>query len=113
MFLKGSTLIEGKNLSKIKTATFRRVNARDTLKINTNQIYIYEVLNHTAIKGSNAFLPVKEDYILPGERDPGWNNFRFDQEDYKFINCAFPNLLKKEILPEDGNAIEPQLLMIF
>ena len=93
-------------LSKLKTTTYRKVNARDTLKINTNRIYIYEVLNHNKIKGSNAFLPVKEDFIIPEERNLGWHNFRFDQEHYKFINCTFRNSLTKIILPEDGNTVQ-------
>ena len=58
------------------------------------------------MKGSKSFLTVKEDYILPEERNPGWNNFRFDQEHYRFINCTFPDSLKKIILPEDGNLVQ-------
>ena len=60
-----------KFLSKLKTATYRKVNANDTLKINATQIYIYKFLSHNEIKVSDAFYPVKEDYILPEKRDPG------------------------------------------
>ena len=85
--------------------TYRRVNARDTLKINTNEIYIYEVLNHQKIKVLNGFYLTREDLILPEKKNPGWGNFRFDQEHYKLINCTYADPPKKIILPEDGNTI--------
>ena len=95
---------KGNFLSHLKTATYIKVNATDTLKINTNQIYIYEILNNKGVKSlATWFQPVKKDFIFPEERNRGWDNFCFDQEHYEFINCTFPDTLKKIILPENGN----------
>ena len=87
-------------LSQLKTATYRNVNAREALKINTNQMFIYEVLNHQRI--TKSFPLSKTNFFLPEQIKREWGNFRFDQEHYKFINNTFPDKLKKIILP--GNA---------
>ena len=90
-------------LSKLTTATFKKTNARDTLKINTNQIFIYEVLNQKEVKTPlNWFHPKIKDFTFSEMRNHGWGGFRFDQEHYKFINCTLPDDLQKIIKQYEG-----------
>ena len=88
-------------LSKLTTAGFREVKTVNVLKKNTNQIKLYEVINHTAIKHPKIFKPTKYDL-----REKGSGNFRFDQEHYKFINCTFPTSLQKAIIPEINETVQ-------
>ena len=91
-------------LSKLTTAGFREVDA--VLKKNSDQIKLYEVINHTAIKHPKNFKPTKYDFILPEIREKGSGNFCFDQEHCKFINCTFPTLLQKTIVSEINETVQ-------
>ena len=95
-------------LSQLKTATYRNVNAKEALKINANQIFIYEVLNHQRI--TKSFPPSKTNFFLPEQTKREWGNFIFDQEHYKFINSTFPDKLKKIILPGNANKVKKSLI---
>ena len=83
--------------------TYERVDAKLTLKRDTETKYIYEVKKNS-ITGADTKNP---DLVLPEIVEKGWGGFYFDKFHLRFINSSFSPKVKAKVLPENGKQLKP------